>query len=264
MNRIALALLMAMAILATASFAEAGVIIGEGINFTTGEKRIAYEVKRGDTICHIGRKVISKKVTLAEVLEKIAVPNGIKNPRKLKIGTILIIQVPLSEADYLFLALQKAAEENFALEKEVIESRIALREAGNLIFDFRDTLVEAGNSLAATEDKLSGSEAEKSNFQSQNERLKTALYELGWFCIILIVVTFISILASILIYIRYRAKEDSPEKNLFDFGQPSEEDRRKIKEIKETIDKEASSDIGIDSSEFGSLIDMIEKRRSMS
>ncbi len=199
--------ILAMATLVLARFADAGVI-AEGINFSTGEKRIAYEVERGDTLGHIGRKVISKKVTSEDVWKRITAPNGIKNPRKLKIGIILIIQVPLSEVDRYEIALQRAEEENIRLEKQVIVSRIALREKGSAIANSRNALAEARETLSSVESDFSNLEEERDKLQSQNEKLVKALHELSWFSVSLVGVTFFSILVSILLYSRSRTKEE--------------------------------------------------------
>ena len=90
MNRIALALLMAMAILATASFAEAGVIRVIYHN-PSGEKEIWHKIVSGDDLGSIYEKYIPGKVTRKKIKKRIANPNGISNPDRIIAGKIIKI-----------------------------------------------------------------------------------------------------------------------------------------------------------------------------
>ncbi|MFA7319482.1 MAG: hypothetical protein WC022_02690 [Parcubacteria group bacterium] len=102
MKTMVLALLTAMAILATASFAEAK-IIGEFHDLSTGEKKKVYRVEKGDTCWGIFRKLFpEEKINPNSVAKKIMQPNGILAPRKLATRTVLEVIVekahPLPEA----------------------------------------------------------------------------------------------------------------------------------------------------------------------
>jgi len=172
MKKSILALLLAMAALATAGFAEAGVI-GEFNDLVTGEKKLVYEVVKGDTCWGIFRKLFPEKaVSPANVAKEIRLPNGIANPRKLAIGTILIVTVEKGRASLAPIVSKevetgKAEAEKMAdLERENVNLEQEAVQLHEVITDLERALQASDQekgvtekALYETEERLRGEEA---------------------------------------------------------------------------------------------------------